>query len=338
MNNLPLVSILVPVYNVEKYIERCARSVFEQTYENLEFIFVDDCTPDNSIQILEQVLSEYPERINQVKIIHHDKNYGLATTRNTLVDNSKGEFILHVDSDDWIERNAVELLTKRQSETEADIVSGRFCRHTTNEKQDGIRISVEPLVEKDREDMLKTMLKYGSVVAIWNRLIRSSLYLDYGIRCVEGIDAGEDLMISPRLVYYSQKVASCNSITYHYDRSNAFSYVNTLPHSWDMQLQLIRACQLNVAFFCDKEESFSEAMHKQLAQRLKRGLELTFDNRNHDGYKLVLSMLDQSSQKYWSLIGWDRPQRRWLDHHYYVARVLFPFLALRGIVRQKISS
>ena len=70
MNDSPLVSILVPVYNVEPYFERCARSVFEQTYDNLEYIFVDDCSPDNSIQILERVLAEYPHRVNQVKIIH----------------------------------------------------------------------------------------------------------------------------------------------------------------------------------------------------------------------------------------------------------------------------
>ena len=78
----PLISILIPVYNVEKFIERCARSVFEQTYENLEYVFVDDCSPDKSIQILERVLAEYPKREKQTKIIHHDKNRGVAAARN----------------------------------------------------------------------------------------------------------------------------------------------------------------------------------------------------------------------------------------------------------------
>ena len=89
-----LVSILVPVYGVEKYIERCARSLFEQTYENLEYIFVDDCTPDKSIEILKRVIEDYPNRKNQVRIIHHEHNRGLAAARNTALDAATSEFYL----------------------------------------------------------------------------------------------------------------------------------------------------------------------------------------------------------------------------------------------------
>ena len=77
----PLVSILVPIYNVERYIERCARSVFEQTYKNLEFIFVDDCSPDKSVKILERVAEDYPQWKGRIKILHHDYNRGLAAAR-----------------------------------------------------------------------------------------------------------------------------------------------------------------------------------------------------------------------------------------------------------------
>ena len=112
-SDLPLISILVPIYEVEKYIERCARSLFEQTYPNLEFVFVDDASPDKSIEILQLVINDYPKWDDHVSIIRHDKNYGIAATRNTLVKNSRGEFLLHVDSDDWIEPNTVELLVKK---------------------------------------------------------------------------------------------------------------------------------------------------------------------------------------------------------------------------------
>lgn len=70
MSNMPKVSVVVPVYGVEKYIERCARSLFEQTLEDMEFVFVDDCTKDNSIAILEKVILDYPKRKDQIKIIH----------------------------------------------------------------------------------------------------------------------------------------------------------------------------------------------------------------------------------------------------------------------------
>lgn len=322
MNSItPLVSILVPIYGVEEYIERCARSIFEQTYPNLEFVFVDDASPDKSVEILQRVILCYPKWEGRIIIIHHDKNLGLAAARNTLVDNCKGEFLFHVDSDDWIEPNAVELLVKRQLETDADIVSGLFYRHNYSDNQKETLKRILLLKERDREETLEAMLNYGSIVATWNRLIRSSLYRKHNIRSVEGIDAGEDLLITPRLVYYSRKVASVNVITYHYNQCNSNSYVNVLPHSWDMQLQLIRATQLNIEFFRDKEVSYSESMNKQFAIRLMKMLELTFKNQNRYGFNNVLALLDDTDKKYWPLIGWDKPQKRWLDHHYYFTRL-----------------
>ena len=121
-----LVSILVPVYKVEKYIEQCARSLFEQTYDNLEYIFLDDCSPDNSIEILKRVMEDYPERKAQVRIIRHERNRGLAAARNTALDAANGPFVTHVDSDDYLGRDAIRLLVKKQEETGADIVSGNY--------------------------------------------------------------------------------------------------------------------------------------------------------------------------------------------------------------------
>ena len=86
------VSVCIPVYGVEKYIERCARSLFEQTMqEGIEFIFVNDCTPDKNIEILERVLAEYPHRKEQTKIIHHENNKGLVSARNTGLTYAVGE-------------------------------------------------------------------------------------------------------------------------------------------------------------------------------------------------------------------------------------------------------
>ena len=82
----PKVSILVPIYNVEKYIERCAVSLFEQTYENIEYVFVNDCTPDQSIKVLKHVLGRYPQRSSKTKVINHDRNRGVAASRNTALD------------------------------------------------------------------------------------------------------------------------------------------------------------------------------------------------------------------------------------------------------------
>ena len=98
-----LVSILVPIYGVEKYIRRCAISLFEQTYLNIEYIFVNDCTNDDSIIILENVINQYPNRQSQIKIIQHETNKGLGEARNTAVAAANGDYLFHVDSDDYID-------------------------------------------------------------------------------------------------------------------------------------------------------------------------------------------------------------------------------------------
>ena len=103
-------SIIVPMYNTEKYIERCARSLFEQTLTGIEFIFVNDCSPDRSLLILKRIIDEYVDRSLVIRIIEHEKNMGLAVARTTGLNQAKGEYIIHCDSDDWIETDMYEVM------------------------------------------------------------------------------------------------------------------------------------------------------------------------------------------------------------------------------------
>ena len=109
-NTQPKVSVIVPIYNVEAYIERCAISLFEQTLDDIEYIFVNDCTPDNSMMILSEVLSRYPQRKEQVRIINQPKNQGAAKAREDGIKEARGEYIIHCDSDDWVDKNIYQLL------------------------------------------------------------------------------------------------------------------------------------------------------------------------------------------------------------------------------------
>ena len=102
------ISILTPIYGVEKYIEQCARSLFEQSYASIEYIFVDDCTPDKSIGILQSLLKEYPERAQQVRIIHHDRNRGVGAARQTALMAATGDYLLFADSDDMLPKSEKE--------------------------------------------------------------------------------------------------------------------------------------------------------------------------------------------------------------------------------------
>lgn len=119
---MPKVSIIIPVYGVEKYIERCARSLFEQTLDDIEYLFIDDCTPDKSVEILKRVLEEYPHRKSQVVIHRMEQNSGQAKVREWGMRNARGEYVIHCDSDDWLDVHMYEEMYNKAIEEDADVV------------------------------------------------------------------------------------------------------------------------------------------------------------------------------------------------------------------------
>ena len=121
------ISLLIPIYGVENYIEQCARSLFSQSYTSIEYIFVDDCTKDRSIEILQSVMEDYPDRKEDILLIRHEHNKGLGAARRTAFEAATGEYIMHVDSDDMLPSNAVELLTIKAEESHADIIDGGYA-------------------------------------------------------------------------------------------------------------------------------------------------------------------------------------------------------------------
>ena len=109
---MPKVSVIIPVYNVEKYIEKCARSLFEQTLDDIEYIFIDDCSPDNSMLVLSKVLKSYPKREAQVRIIRNPENKGVAYSRTIGMKAATGEYMIHCDPDDWVDKELYQNMYK----------------------------------------------------------------------------------------------------------------------------------------------------------------------------------------------------------------------------------
>lgn len=123
-------SVIIPIYNTEKYIERCVRSLFTQTMlDGVEFIFIDDKTPDNSIYVLESVIEEYPLLQNQIRIMHNETNLGILPTRKRGVKEAQGEYIAWVDSDDWIEPECFYSLYQATNDGVIDIVVQNLSVH-----------------------------------------------------------------------------------------------------------------------------------------------------------------------------------------------------------------
>lgn len=262
MNHIPKISIIVPVYGVEKYIARCADSLFKQSYKNIEYIFVNDCTKDKSISILQEILKCFPDRMQQVKIINHERNRGLAATRNTGIAAATGDFVMHVDSDDWIEANAVELLVNKQIETNADYVMANAIQLFKTHHVLRIR---KPILEP--HELSLTLVQRKMIVAIWGMLIRTSLYRDNHITIEEGINIGEDFQQSPRLAYYAKKIALVDKVIYYYNCLNNCSYTHS-DLSLDAWKQGYRSAQIIIDFCQDKGKEFVQAaenMHFQVA-------------------------------------------------------------------------
>lgn len=218
-----MITIAIPIYGVEKYIERCAISLFEQTYDNIEYVFVNDCTKDRSIEILSEVVALYPERQSAIKIIDHDHNKGLAAARNTAINNASGDFIIHVDSDDWIEKTMVEQLVQKQEETDADIVYSAVNKILS----DSIQTITQKTYEKGA-DYAKAILLATAEHWIWGKLIRKSLYTEYSIRAEEGVNMGEDFHVTPRLAYFANKVSYVDRPLYNYECSNVQAYTKNV--------------------------------------------------------------------------------------------------------------
>ena len=262
------VSVLVPVYGVEKYIERCAESLFGQSYENIEFIFVDDCSPDNSMKVLCSVIERFSNRKNQVKIIRHKKNRGLAAARNTAVAAAHGLFLMHVDSDDWLEKNAVEKCVALQQENNADIVSFGCWR----EYKDKTIVQCPPKFYSSKDMCLSLIKKKRGKkyinVGIWGRLVRRTLYIDNNIEVEEGVNMAEDYQVITKLAYYASNIFVLDKPLLHYNLQNSNSYVNTI--SLESTRQSERSFQIVYDFFSNKGTEYLEAVNVGLSFHLIR--------------------------------------------------------------------
>ena len=239
-SSTPLLSVIVPVYGVESYIERCAISLFEQTLDNIEFIFVDDKTKDKSIEILEKILNKYPQRRERVKFIRHKENKGLAASRQDGFDIAQGEYIAHCDSDDWVEREMYERMLRKAVEDNADIVCCNYFEEY-NKKQ----IKVEYDISEETQD--DVMNSYPSTIysAVWNKIIKRKLYIDNNIRWFKNINMQEDLGITTRLRILSTKTTILNLCLYHYNKQN-ISSISIAPKKSNIYEQIECARQLDL--------------------------------------------------------------------------------------------
>lgn len=240
------VSVIIPVYGVEQYIERCARSLFEQTLNNVEFIFVDDCSPDKSISILNQVLLEYPDRIANTKILHHEFNQGLPQARKTGFSRAIGQYVFQCDSDDWIDRNLLELMFLKAKDNNLDVVCCD-CKNVYPNKYTitaaGYRTNIV--------DCISDMMYRKMWWSLCNKMFRRAL-LNNDI-CFPNDAMGEDMCLCLQLMYYAKTIGYVKGVYYnYYINSNSIVQVISKERCLQKYEQLSRNIHILKSFFNEK--------------------------------------------------------------------------------------
>ena len=213
------ISIIVPIYKVEKYVGQCIRSILQQTYKDIELILVNDCTPDDSLTIAQQCIKEHQGRLPEIRIISFPENRGLAAARKAGMVAATGDYVISFDSDDFVAPDIVEQLAKEAEETDADIVICDFMYHFP----DGSERHVAVRPPQAPSDCMIAVLNGRMHASFCNKLIRRSLYIDHDLYPTEGINMREDFSVMYRAFYFARSVSYVPRPLYFYRRNHANS-------------------------------------------------------------------------------------------------------------------
>lgn len=258
------VSVIIPVFNAEHFIEKCCDSLFSQSLTNIEYVFVNDGSTDNSVDVIRKVLVKYPSRKNDVIIVDRKQNRGVAHTRQEGLDNATGEYVIHCDADDWIECDMYEALYNKAKQDNADVVC---CNYVIDSIGKPSKIVSFPKDEFRISFNLSPIR--GSLV---NKLVRRNLIISNQITFEKDINWGEDFLFSTKCQILANRVSIIHKAFYHYIQ-NEGSITHTI--SLSKYLQLIKCGVRMEHFLVDnglskKYELELNYMKFQLKQRFLR--------------------------------------------------------------------
>ncbi len=283
------ISICIPIYKVEHTIERCLLSVLQQDYENIEIILVDDCSPDNSIDIAKRTIDNFDKRHRSVIFITHDSNKGLSTARNTAVSNSTGDYIIPLDSDDALGSDSVISRIVREIEnTKADVVLYDYIHIFPN----GVK-QVEPQIAGDKDYIVHNVLRRECPVCLCGGAYKKTLFSDNDIWSIDGVGMGEDYAVKPRLIKVANRVSTIHDAYYlYYHNGNTFTSSISEKHISDIELVL----SVLESFF-----NSSTYLDDLIIARAKLNVELAISYSLHsNNVSLYRKILDFGGEKIYS--------------------------------------
>lgn len=253
-----LVSIIVAVYNAEKYLDRCLNSLARQTIKNLDIILVDDGSTDNSGIICDA----YAARDGRFRVIHKT-NGGVSSARQIGLNSARGEFVIHADPDDWVEPNWIEELLKGALSNKVDITICGFYL----ERKEGSFVENTTPTSLINDDLLCDLL-YGKIWgALWNKLIRKDCFKSLNVSFVQEMNLWEDLYVVTDLIFKGATVSHIPLPLYHYDTFSNGSSIVRMPninHIYSMKVYIDKFETLLV------DDRYKEAFYVRKFQLKKR--------------------------------------------------------------------
>jgi glycosyltransferase involved in cell wall biosynthesis len=252
------VSILVPFYKVENYVGRCVESLFTQTYKNIEYVFVNDCTPDGSMEVINEKIDKHGMN-DKCKMIIHNQNQGISASRNDCLDNMTGDFFLFIDSDDYIDKDMVELLVDAAIKEDADI-SGcgyieEFADHSVEHPQK---------YTNDHGEMMRAITLLTIKGVMWKLLVRSTIVTEHKdeVRFIPDRNMVDDYLFCCQIFYYAKRFASVDRCMYHWIQYNPNNYTHTTVFAVESQAAAIRKTE---DFY--REKGVYDVVKTELIQR-----------------------------------------------------------------------
>lgn len=252
------VSILVPFYKVENYVGHCVESLFTQTYKNIEYVFVNDCTPDGSMDVINSYIEKYGVA-NQCKMIVHEQNQGISASRNDCLDNMTGDYFLFIDSDDYIDKDMVELLVEAAVKENADISGCGYIEEYADH-----RVERPQRYTNDHDEMMRAITLLTIKGVMWKLLVRSTIVTEHRneVRFIPDRNMVDDYLFCCQIFYYAQRFAGVDRCMYHWIQYNPNNYTHTTIFAVESQAAAIRKVE---EFY--KEKGIYETVKMELLKR-----------------------------------------------------------------------
>lgn len=255
-DNKPLISIIIPVYNISKYIEKCLYSVINQTYINIECIIINDCTPDDSIQKCNKITENYSGHI-QFQIINHNYNRGLSAARNTGVDAAHGDWLFFLDGDDEIPDNAIELLLcEALNHPKADIIVGNMYSEPHDDYYE-LKADYYPFRIDNNHKIRNCFFCNHSIIPVMacNKIIKKNFFLQNNLYFKEGLIHEDELWIFD-VVNHANSISLIDNYTYlRFKRPNSITTTSSQQNSANHMAKIILEILHKIKPPCDEMQT-----------------------------------------------------------------------------------